>query len=537
MMKFGRISATGHRFGSIDYAASVGFRVTSVTAGTVRPGESLTFNFSDAAGPVTVSTSAGAWPVTSQGVNGAVVTIPELSGFGSRSLRYGQPITFTLSDGTNTAQISKAIAQPAAWKFGLITQVPAGSNYVNDLDVTVGEDYSLADVPANARFDPATGLSSTDGESVIYYKLYDTSSQVWQAEFKRIVYSAVSSVTVEIEYTAGAAEAILRATVVGTPESPVIFEKLEGESWLEVGRDDTAPYATTAAVPVTDGVTVQFRARVSAVESLPKTLAVSALGPIELAQVAPQRVNEGAILSLDLAQYVASDLDLTTALFSLVSSVAGGELAPNGQFTFTRAQAGVSSIGWRVSDGTRTASSTFSVTVNAAPKLVTPLETQTATAGRPFSLDLRNHVADPEGLPLEFAKASGSAAFDVSAAGILSSAQLPQGEFSVGFTAADPDGATFTGLVNFTVAAAVPVGFTQKLTDISGDESVPVAAGTLVTVRLWQEVGSYQATVDAANSVTVIDPAWSGQAGTVKNISVEFGGVYSPVIPKTLETK
>lgn len=157
------------------YAASV-FSANSLTAGTIRPGDSFDINLSGATNATgkTVTSSAGAFTVTSQDINKVTVTCVDPVTFGNNTLPFGAAIQLTVADGGDTATIDLTISPPVGTSFGQVISKDVDGAYAND-GLVVSDYVYFELLSGDAIFDVATGLSVHSVVSTGRYAAYDTS--------------------------------------------------------------------------------------------------------------------------------------------------------------------------------------------------------------------------------------------------------------------------------------------------------------------------------------------------------------------------
>lgn len=147
--------------------------IGSVSTATPQAGSQITVNFSNAAGVITASCSAGALNIVSQNATSAVIDVPIPPEFGSKALNFQTDIDITINDGSNTASTTIQIQPETGYLYGQITTVDPDGAYANDTGIAVGQWVYAQVTSGNVTFDVATGLGGADAAGgTLRYTVY-----------------------------------------------------------------------------------------------------------------------------------------------------------------------------------------------------------------------------------------------------------------------------------------------------------------------------------------------------------------------------
>ena len=181
--------------------------------------------------------------------------------------------------------------------------------------------------------------------------------------------------------------------------------------------------------------------------------------PVATANIAPQTVNAGESVELDLARYF-SDPDGDALTYRATTSdegVAGATVAGS-TLTITGVAPGTAQVIVTATDpGGLSAEQAVGVTVpNRAPAAAANIDPQTVNTGESVELDLAGHFSDPDGDALTYRAATsdeGVAAVAVAGSTLTIAGVMP-GTAEVTVTATDPGGLSAEQAVGVTVVSA-----------------------------------------------------------------------------------
>lgn len=208
--------------------SSAALTADSITSGTIRAGDTVTINLSNATNATgkTLSIPQGSLTATAQDINSISFTAPDLKTFGDKTGDYNTNITITVDDAGDTATIDFQVAPDVGDEVGAITAVEGIYGDAAFTGVVATDLYYTATI-SGADF--AVGAVPVLGtEQVFNLWIQDQTDGVWGTPFEVTIPASGTVIPVVSRGSWGALASYLRSlgTFTHTQSNELIIEWL-----------------------------------------------------------------------------------------------------------------------------------------------------------------------------------------------------------------------------------------------------------------------------------------------------------------------
>ncbi len=426
-----------------------------ISSSTPTPGETVTITWPNL---TSISTSAGAISFNSVDADTHTFVAPDPKVFGDKTLGYNTSIVLTLSNGSETRDITIQLVPPA--NHDLETIVTVGGVFVGNGNISVGDIaygyfYSGAGV-ANL----ATGEVVATEPSTYRYWIKDADTGVWSDASNAVV----SNEADEPQFSGPINAPMAQVSTSYSFSLSSYFSHPAGKalSYAFSNLPDGISQDSQAAAVINGTPTTE--------QTVTSTVTVSdpegdSIGPyaFELRVNAPpvwgsipaQEVKTGTAVSINLSDYVTDADTLTFTVDTLPEGLGlSGSLIEG-----TPTNNAVTTTTVTASDGSLSSSATINWTVTSSPTLVNNIPDQALAVGDAVNLDLSPYFTDPDQDPFTYSSTTLPSGLTLnSSTGLLSGTVTAATNSSVTFTATSGGESVDSNPVQFVVNDAPTFG-------------------------------------------------------------------------------